>query len=546
MKKVVPLASAICLAALCAVAAQAQAPATSQPKAVRWPTPEQVAAAWPESARGRGVQGSAALSCIVSPQGETGDCTIVEETPAGEGFGQAALGLVPLYGYEPARVGDRPMRSQVRLTFAFRPPPPPPDNTVVPHKEIERPSPDQVFQAWPLQLRVAGIGGSAELDCVVNLQGRLEGCRVARESTPGAGFGPAALELAQFYRYEPGTRDGRPIAVATRIYVAFRCDQNCEPFQAPRGFTGPVVTVAWQAVPTLADIQAAYPAGARQAGRGGAATLFCEFRAEGTLRACRPAVETDPENEFLRAAVTLAERFKGPTAMGGGRSIAGAGVLLPIFFNPDQAALGRPAVSRGPTPQAFAAAYPPEALAAGVRGGQGLIGCTVGPAGGLEGCALVQETPAGLGFGAAALGLAPQFRMTLWSPDGRPTGGAPVQLPIRFELPSEPRPAADATVIPSIITRPEWERRPSPRDVDAAYPQRALRMNQTGQAQMRCRVNADGSIRDCVVAAETPPGFGFGQAALRLVPLFKMRPATVDGVPVEGASVNITIRFSGA
>ena len=37
---------------------------------------------------------------------------------------------------------------------------------------------------------------------------------------------------------------------------------------------------------------------------------------------------------------------------------------------------------------------------------------------------------------------------------------------------------------------------------------------------------------------------GFGEATLRMSKLFRMRPKTQDGAPVEGGSVRIPIRFN--
>lgn len=53
--------------------------------------------------------------------------------------------------------------------------------------------------------------GRAELSCRIRLDTRLEDCRVISESPPGLGFGPAGLRVANVFRFEPPTEDGRPV-----------------------------------------------------------------------------------------------------------------------------------------------------------------------------------------------------------------------------------------------------------------------------------------------------------------------------------------------
>lgn len=75
------------------------------------------------------------------------------------------------------------------------------------------------------------------------------------------------------------------------------------------------------------------------------------------------------------------------------------------------------------------------------------------------------------------------------------------------------------------------------------YPARAERMSVEGAATITCDVTALGLLSGCVVVSETPPDFGFGDAALKMSSLFKMRPATRDGVAVAGGKVTVPIRF---
>jgi protein TonB len=75
------------------------------------------------------------------------------------------------------------------------------------------------------------------------------------------------------------------------------------------------------------------------------------------------------------------------------------------------------------------------------------------------------------------------------------------------------------------------------------YPERAQRLEVEGRATISCSVTAKGTVTDCSVVSEEPADAGFGDAALKMARLFKMKPQTRDGAPVEGASVRIPLSF---
>jgi TonB family protein len=66
-----------------------------------------------------------------------------------------------------------------------------------------------------------------------------------------------------------------------------------------------------------------------------------------------------------------------------------------------------------------------------------------------------------------------------------------------------------------------------------------------GKATISCFVTLEGALRDCTVKSEEPEGVGFGEAALAMATLFKMRPATRDGKPMASVlPIIIPIRFT--
>ena len=78
--------------------------------------------------------------------------------------------------------------------------------------------------------------------------------------------------------------------------------------------------------------------------------------------------------------------------------------------------------------------YPDRAQRMGVEG-QAVLMCAVTGTGALHACDVSSETPAGEGFGAAALKMVPLFAISPMTRDGEPVEGAQVRIPLRFRLP---------------------------------------------------------------------------------------------------------------
>lgn len=153
--------------------------------------------------------------------------------------------------------------------------------------------------------------------------------------------------------------------------------------------------------------------------------------------------------------------------------------------------------------------------------------CRASPTHELTNCRVLSETPRGAGFGAAALKLAPAYRIGATAPDGFPSEGRRVKVRVWFHP-------------PQMITQPDWAHRPSPEEFARFYPVRAVT---PGRVKLDCGVQADGTLTGCSIAQDTAPGQGYAEAAMKMAPSFRMKPLVRDGQPVTGARVQIPIQF---
>lgn len=90
-------------------------------------------------------------------------------------------------------------------------------------------------------------------------------------------------------------------------------------------------------------------------------------------------------------------------------------------------------------------------------------------------------------------------------------------------------------------TRPEWVRKPSGQDIANALNSTASRGQPVGWAVMRCRATAAGTLNPCRVIIESPDPGPIGKVALKLAPIFRLKPAMKDGKPIDGGHILVPI-----
>ncbi|KSB90847.1 hypothetical protein AS593_11590 [Caulobacter vibrioides] len=88
--------------------------------------------------------------------------------------------------------------------------------------------------------------------------------------------------------------------------------------------------------------------------------------------------------------------------------------------------------------------------------------------------------------------------------------------------------------------KPDWQRKPTADQMARYYPERAQREDVGGLATIGCMVGKGGRLTDCKVLKETPEGYGFGKAAVKLSAEFEMTPPPPELIGKKDVSIPIT------
>lgn len=91
----------------------------TNPQWISRPSAAQMARAYPAQAMANDVTGTASLTCSVRANGTLSDCSVTNETPAGQGFGRAATTLSRQFRMSPRTIDGQTVDG-ARVNFTIR------------------------------------------------------------------------------------------------------------------------------------------------------------------------------------------------------------------------------------------------------------------------------------------------------------------------------------------------------------------------------------------------------------------------------------------
>lgn len=256
----------------------------------------------------------------------------------------------------------------------------------------------------------------------------------------------------------------------------------------------------------------------------GRVTLDCAASASGHADDCS-VKSSEPANPLLeKAAQALAPLYAARSKTQPRRPL----VISVTVDTP-------PSWLRKPTFDDLAAVFPSKA---GGRGGQALIKCVVKTDGLLRACTVVREKPEGLGFGGAALLLAPSLLMKPALREGEPVESE-ASIPINFG-----DSGSTGVTGPSmrVVTTPAWDRTPTMPEILAELDKKVGDRFAEGKVVFQCTVSKKtGSLSDCITLNTSPGMAGFQGAARALTSKFAVNKEELADVKEE---VRVNLAFS--
>ena len=265
----------------------------------------------------------------------------------------------------------------------------------------------------------------------------------------------------------------------------------------------------------------------------GRAAMRCRVGDEGQLSECRLILESPMNVGLGPLLLSLSDKYRRrPPQPGDARDVSIIVDNQPIDSPADWV--------KQPTGRDVLSVFPTEAYKNGISG-SALLTCAVTLQGALNECIVEEEFPGGMGFGSAAVALAPQFTMKPARFNGVPTKTT-VRIPIRFKTQGKGRSVSSGSKI--LPVNLAWTEAPSYGDVLAAYPKRAMEKKLGGRSTLACQMTVEGRLSECWAIKPDATNYGFDTAAKALAKKFRMDlSSAADKSAAKTLQVHIPFTF---
>lgn len=331
--------SAVVLAAVLGAEAPSSAPhVIAAPDYASTPRGEDVVTYYPKAAAAANIEGRATIDCTVDEQGLLRGCIVLNEEPAGAGFGAAALRLSPLFKMRPMTKDGVPVAGgaiRIPIRFALPKDEPswlpapvlamlPPDAVVIEQVEFRQAGvshPTVSTELNPPARGQDGVAARVDLKCRAVGETRVKNCAVVFEDAIAPGFGALSLKIAEKLRVRPAI-----LGLSTKAGDLFVLPLTYRGVSSPASEFHVFVSPDWARKPDARDI--AHPAAAAKVAS--KVSLSCFVSAEGHLAPCKITHEEPPSMGFGEAALRSSRIFKFWPAMLDGRPVDGVGVTVPV------------------------------------------------------------------------------------------------------------------------------------------------------------------------------------------------------------------------
>ncbi len=182
------------------------------------PAPE-----YPEAAQSGGIEGSVRFAAVIATDGTVKTLTLLSGHPS---LVKTALEAVQKYRYRPTLLNGEPVEVETVIEVPFRLAPDKPledqkSPAAIPVQAADRP-PVPIYRTEPgltPEARAARVNGKVLLEIEVNEEGTVRVVRVVQ----GLGYGldEKAVEAVSRWKFQPGMRGGKPVAVRANVEVNF-------------------------------------------------------------------------------------------------------------------------------------------------------------------------------------------------------------------------------------------------------------------------------------------------------------------------------------